>query len=105
MSEFEKYEAMRLAGRTAAQVYEVAKQEGVDSIARIRLIRAVFGLDLVEAQGGFLSSRQRKDTQRESAGARRGAGSCVERGIAIARVVVQRSFGSSPANESVKADG
>jgi len=50
MSEFEKYEAMRLAGRTAAQVYEVAKQEGVDSIARIRLIRAVFGLDLVEAK-------------------------------------------------------
>lgn len=50
MSEFAKYEALKAAGHTAMRVYAIAKEEGVDPITRIRLIRSVFSLNLVEAK-------------------------------------------------------
>ena len=40
--DFTKYEAMRRDGAMPEDVYRAAKEDGVDTITRIRLIRAVY---------------------------------------------------------------
>lgn len=50
MDTFAKYEKMRDAGADAPAVYEQALADGVDRIAVVRLLRAVFALDLVQAK-------------------------------------------------------
>lgn len=50
MDEFSKYEQLRLAGKTAAEVYGAAKSDGVDDIRAIRMLRALFGMSLGEAK-------------------------------------------------------
>jgi hypothetical protein len=48
--DFSKYEAMRNSGSTPEDVYQAAVRDGVDDIARIRLIRAVYSLSLKQAK-------------------------------------------------------
>ena len=59
---FSEYERMRDAGSTAEQVYRAAVRDGIDSITRIRLIRAVFSLSLGQAKEVIV----RADGQAES---------------------------------------
>jgi hypothetical protein len=47
--DFRRYEAMRDAGADPQAVYQAAQREGLDGIALIRLLRAVFSLTLREA--------------------------------------------------------
>ena len=47
---FSKYEAMRDSGSAPEEVYREALRDGVDSIARIRLIRAVYSLSPGQAK-------------------------------------------------------
>ncbi len=56
MDDFTKYENLRNRGAKAREVYEIARADGLDLIALIRLLRKVFGLSLVEAKkvGGML---------------------------------------------------
>lgn len=48
--DFTKYEAMRNSGVSAEKVYQASVEDGVDSITRIRLIRAVYSLSPSEAK-------------------------------------------------------
>ena len=48
--DFAKYESLKAAGNTPEQVYAVARQDGVDPIMRIRMIRAVYSLTLAQAK-------------------------------------------------------
>lgn len=50
MSEFSNYEQLRLAGKTAAEVYAAAKAHGMEDIRAIRMLRTVFGMSLGEAK-------------------------------------------------------
>jgi hypothetical protein len=45
-----KYTQLREAGHSAGEIYRIAKEDGLDFAARIRLIRAEFGLSLAEAK-------------------------------------------------------
>src|SRR5262245_4064920 len=47
--DFRRYEAMRDAGADPQAVYQAAQRDGLDGIALIRLLRAVFSLTLREA--------------------------------------------------------
>ena len=47
---FLQYESMRDAGSSPEEVYRAATRDGLDSITRIRLIRAVYSLSLREAK-------------------------------------------------------
>ncbi len=48
--DFSKYEAMHSSGSTPEEVYLAAVRDGVDSITRIRLIRAVCSLSPRQAK-------------------------------------------------------
>lgn len=48
--DFRRYEAMRDAGADPQAVYRSAKADGLDWVTRIRLIRRLFDLSLVEAK-------------------------------------------------------
>jgi len=48
--DFTRYEAMRDAGEDPKAVYHVAKSDGHDEIASIRMLRSVFSLSLAEAK-------------------------------------------------------
>ncbi|HEX7380317.1 MAG TPA: hypothetical protein VF278_24595 [Pirellulales bacterium] len=50
MNEFSKCDQLRLAGKTAADVYAAASRDGVDDIRAIRMLRALFGMSLGEAK-------------------------------------------------------
>jgi ribosomal protein L7/L12 len=50
MSEFSKYESLKSRGIGALDAYLSAKRDGVDQIASIRMLRAVYGLSLEEAK-------------------------------------------------------
>jgi hypothetical protein len=50
MDDFTKYERMRDLGATPPVVYQQALANGVDRITVVRLLRSVFGLDLVQAK-------------------------------------------------------
>jgi hypothetical protein len=50
MDDFTKYRRMRDEGADAAAVYRCAVDDGVDPITRLRMVRAVFGLDLGDAK-------------------------------------------------------
>lgn len=50
MSDFAKYEALRESGSSPKEVYAAAKRDGIDAITLIRMVRVVFGLDLVQAK-------------------------------------------------------
>jgi hypothetical protein len=48
--DFSKYESMRQGGSSPEEVYRQGSADGLDPIARIRLIRAVFALSLGQAK-------------------------------------------------------
>ena len=48
--DFSQYESMRDAGSSPEEVYRAATRDGLDSITRIRLIRAVYSLSLRQAK-------------------------------------------------------
>jgi hypothetical protein len=48
--DFKKYEVMRNSGAEPEKVYQAAVHDGIDPIARIRLIRAVYSLSPAEAK-------------------------------------------------------
>ena len=48
--DFSKYEAMRNSGSAPEEVYRAAIRDGIDAIARIRLIRFVFSLSPRQAK-------------------------------------------------------
>lgn len=48
--EFEKYESMRLAGMSAVDVYRAAVEAGSDQLVRIKMLRQVFGMSLLDAK-------------------------------------------------------
>jgi hypothetical protein len=50
MDDFTKYRRMRDEGADAAAVCRCAVNDGVDPIPRLRMLRAVFGLDLRDAK-------------------------------------------------------
>ena len=63
MIKFAKYEEMRSSGSTPDQVYSLAKQDGLDNITSIRMLRQVFGLSLADAKramgaGNWFESKQ-----------------------------------------------
>ncbi len=50
MKEFEKYESMRADGIDAGGAYATTKEEGLDQLTAIRMLREIYGLSLVEAK-------------------------------------------------------
>jgi hypothetical protein len=48
--DFSKYEALRAAGDSAEAIARVAKQDGLDVPAVIRMLRSLFTLSLPEAK-------------------------------------------------------
>lgn len=49
-SEFKKYEESKNAGATAEELWRAAEKDGLGQVARIRMIRTLFGLSVVEAK-------------------------------------------------------
>ena len=47
MSDFTKYSEIKESGGTAVDVWRQAEADGLDKIARIRLVRTLFGLTVV----------------------------------------------------------
>jgi hypothetical protein len=56
MDDFTKYEWLRNGGAQPREVFDIARADGLDLLALIRLLRTVFGLSLAEAKkaGGLL---------------------------------------------------
>jgi hypothetical protein len=50
MDDFTKYNAMKESGASPAEVYRVAKADGLDEITLLRLLRKVFGMSLAQAK-------------------------------------------------------
>lgn len=50
MAEFSKYESLKSDGVDALGAYLAAKNDGVDQIKNIRMLRTVYGLTLEEAK-------------------------------------------------------
>jgi hypothetical protein len=48
--DFSKYHAMKAAGASPDEVYQVAARDGIDFATMFRLIRSVFALSFVEAK-------------------------------------------------------
>jgi ribosomal protein L7/L12 len=48
--EFGKYEEAMKAGATAQEIWRAAEVDGLDGVLRIRMIRKLFGLSVVEAK-------------------------------------------------------
>jgi hypothetical protein len=59
-SEFEKFESMRQAGASVADVYRAAIKDGVREIEMYRLLRGVFGLSLLDAKKAIAEARGTK---------------------------------------------
>jgi hypothetical protein len=55
---FSKYEKMRDAGMTVRDVYWAARQEGLDKIELIAMLRQVFQLSLPEAQNAMVETER-----------------------------------------------
>jgi hypothetical protein len=55
MDDFTKYRRMRDEGADAATVLRCAIDDGVDLITRVRMLRAVFALDLHDAKEVMLA--------------------------------------------------
>ncbi len=51
-----KYEAMKAGGATPAMIAETAKADGLDTPARIRVLRSLFGLSLPDAKEILLAT-------------------------------------------------
>lgn len=49
-NEFNKYKSIQLLGIGALEVYLASKEDGLDQITSIRMLRSVFGLSLDEAK-------------------------------------------------------
>lgn len=65
MSEFDKYEALKRAGRSPAEVYREANADGVGDIDAIRMLRSVFGLSLGDAKEAMIVARGTAGSLRE----------------------------------------
>jgi methylphosphotriester-DNA--protein-cysteine methyltransferase len=50
VEDLSKYQLLKSNGRDPLSVYLVAKEDGHDPFARIRILRAIFGLTLKEAK-------------------------------------------------------
>ena len=50
MDDFKKYREMRESGADTTAVYQQAIADGVDPITVVRMMRAVFALDLAQAK-------------------------------------------------------
>ncbi|HEX2908587.1 MAG TPA: hypothetical protein VHO69_17075 [Phototrophicaceae bacterium] len=50
MDDFAKYMRMSANGKTAEELYLLAKTNGLDFASRIRMLRQVFSLSLIEAK-------------------------------------------------------
>jgi len=50
MDDFKKYEQLRDSNQSPRTAYLAAKDDGVDEIAAIRMLRRVFGLSIVDAK-------------------------------------------------------
>jgi hypothetical protein len=50
IDDFSKYKYMQLNGRCPEEVFYIARRDGLDPIALIRMIRAVFGLNPHDAK-------------------------------------------------------
>ncbi len=61
MNDFTKYTKLRDMGASAADVWVLAAHGGVDHVTRIRLIREVFSLSLVEAKAVSIKARSGVD--------------------------------------------
>lgn len=48
--ELDEYIAMQVAGANPLAAYQAARSNGIDQIANIRMLRAVYGLSLHEAK-------------------------------------------------------
>jgi len=58
MDEFEMYCQMRSSGVSPARVYQIARANGNDDIACLRLLRHVFSLSLVEAKSVIIEEKE-----------------------------------------------
>lgn len=61
----QKYEALRGSGNTPLEIYLVAKQDGLNKAARIKLLRLLFNLSLSEAKEVTIRARTDGDTLSE----------------------------------------
>lgn len=59
MDDFAKYENLRNSGAPATEVYQAAKADGLDQIARIRLLRTVYNLSLAQAKEVVVQAEER----------------------------------------------
>lgn len=48
--DWSKYEAMKAAGSSSHEIYRTGRADGLDSIASIRMLRTLFGFDLMRAK-------------------------------------------------------
>ena len=56
MDDFTKYASLRVEGGGAADAYLIAKRDGLDLFARIRMLRSVYGLSLESAKRIFVEA-------------------------------------------------
>jgi len=61
MDDFVKYRALRGQGACSIEIWRQAEADGVDPITRIRLLREVFCLSLVEAKEVSVQARCNSD--------------------------------------------
>ncbi|MEM8532636.1 MAG: hypothetical protein AAGF95_17460 [Chloroflexota bacterium] len=59
---FEKYQHMHDAGASAAQIYLTAKEDGLNGITSIRLLRQICELSLTEAKEAMIIAEKRADS-------------------------------------------
>lgn len=50
MTDFSKYQEMKVAGKSAAEVYAAAKADGLNQLTGIHILREIYSLSLVEAK-------------------------------------------------------
>lgn len=63
MIEFRKYIQMRESGEDALAANSQAKKDGLDTLKRIRMLRAVYNLSLKKAQGVIFKEDTGKDIE------------------------------------------
>lgn len=57
MTDIKKYAALRDTGASPVEMWRQAEADGVDQIARIRLVRELYGLSLVQAKAVMVEAR------------------------------------------------
>ena len=57
MNDLEKYDLLKQEGATPVEMWRQAEADGLDQLARIRLIRKMYGLTLVEAKAVLVQAQ------------------------------------------------